>query len=112
LPNSFSIVRKDSLVQKLPTGKTSGHVTLESGDGFLVEVGGGGGFWNALERDPERVLADVRSGYVSLESALRDYGVMIHQHGRYFELDLEATKSLRKEMAETRKPQMKITGFH
>ena len=46
--------------------KLAGHVTLEAGDGFLVEVGGGGGFWNPLERDPQKVLADVRSGYVSL----------------------------------------------
>jgi N-methylhydantoinase B len=52
-----------------------------------------------LERDPERVLADVRSGYVSLESARRDYGVIIHQRGRRFELDGEATKVLRQRIA-------------
>jgi N-methylhydantoinase B len=49
-----------------------------------------------LERDPERVLDDVRAGYVSLEAARRDYGVVIRQHGRRFELDLQATKTLRK----------------
>ena len=81
-------------MQKLPTGKTPGHVALEAGDGFLVEVGGGGGFWDSLERDPERVLADVRSGYVSLESARRDYGVVINQEGRCFELDVESDKSI------------------
>ena len=69
MANRFSIVRKDGSVQRLPTGKTAGHVALEAGDGFLVEVGGGGGFWNPLERDPARVLDDVRSGYVSLEAA-------------------------------------------
>jgi len=37
----------------------------------------------------------VRSGYVSLEAARRDYGVVIHQNGRRFELDVEATKELR-----------------
>jgi N-methylhydantoinase B len=68
---------------------------LEAGDGFLVEVGGGGGFGEPVERDLERVLADVRSGYVSLESARRDYGVVIHQQGRRFDLDVEATKALR-----------------
>jgi N-methylhydantoinase B len=95
MANRFSILRKDGLVQRLPTGKTVEHVALDEGDGFLVEVGGGGGFWNPLERDPERVLADVRSGYVSLEAALRDYGVVIHQTGRKFELDANATKQLR-----------------
>lgn len=82
-------------MQTLPTGKTVGHVALDVGDGFLVEVGGGGGFWNPLERDPEQVLADVRAGYVSLEAAQRDYGVMIHQHRRKYELDTEATRELR-----------------
>ncbi|HWX76035.1 MAG TPA: hydantoinase B/oxoprolinase family protein [Candidatus Acidoferrales bacterium] len=95
LANRFSVVRKDGSVQKLPTGKTPGHMALEEGDGFLVEVGGGGGFWDPCERDLERVLADVRSGYVSLEAARRDYGVVIQQHGRRFELDVEATKTLR-----------------
>ena len=74
-------------------------MALAAGDGFLVEVGGGGGFWDSLERDPERVLADVRSGYVSLESARRDYGVVINQEGRCFELDVERTKALRQRMA-------------
>jgi N-methylhydantoinase B len=38
---------------------------------------GGGGWGNALERDPQRVLHDVRDGYVSIEGALRDYGVVV-----------------------------------
>jgi len=95
MANRFSIVRKEGAVQRLPTGKTTVHVALAVGDGFLVEVGGGGGFWDPLERDPQRVLADVRSGYVSLEAARRDYGVVIRQSGRKFELDLAATRKLR-----------------
>src|SRR5437762_12456970 len=91
----LSVVRKDSCIQKFSTGKTIGHVGLNVGEGFLVEVGGGGGFWSPLERDPERVLNDVRSGYVSLESAERHYSVIVHQRGRQFELDLEATLRLR-----------------
>jgi N-methylhydantoinase B len=96
LANRFSIVRKDGSVQRLPTGKTAGHVALEVGDGFLVEVGGGGGFWDPFERDPEKVLADVRSGYVSLEVARRDYGIAVRQDGRKFDLDIEATQQLRR----------------
>ena len=47
--------------------------------GSVVELrtGGGGGFGNPLERDPERVRADVRDGYVSVEAAARDYGVVL-----------------------------------
>ena len=61
----------------------------------MVETAGGGGFWNPLERAPEKVLADVRSGYVSVEAARRDYGVAIKQSGRRFELDSAATAELR-----------------
>ena len=95
MPNRFSVLRKDGSMQRLPTGKTPGHIVLEAGDGFLVEVGGGGGFWNPLERDPQKVLADVRSGYVSLEAARRDYGVVIQQQGRRFEIHVAATNALR-----------------
>ena len=45
---------------------------LEIGDRYVTQVGGGGGFGNPLDREPERVLADVRSGYVSLEAAERE----------------------------------------
>jgi hypothetical protein len=34
---------------------------------------------------------------VSLESARRDYAVVIYQEGRRFQLDVEATAALRKE---------------
>ena len=96
MANRFSIVRKDGSLQRLSTGKTAGHVALEVGEGFLIEVGGGGGFWNPLERDPARVLDDVHSGYVSLEAARREYGVAIRQNGRKFELDVAATQQLRR----------------
>jgi N-methylhydantoinase B len=94
LPNRLSLLRADGTTQRLPTGKLP-PTELGKGEGFLIETGGGGGFWSPHERDPERVLADVRSGYVSPEAARRDYGVVINQRGRRFELDLEATAELR-----------------
>jgi N-methylhydantoinase B len=96
LANRFTIVRQDGAVEKFLTGKTPGHVALQPGDGFLVEVGGGGGYSNPFERDPERVLADVRAGYISSDAAKRDYGVVIHRHGRHYEINLPATNELRK----------------
>ncbi|WP_372885861.1 hydantoinase B/oxoprolinase family protein [Shimia sp.] len=38
---------------------------------------GGGGFGNPFERDPLKVVEDVRNGLVSIEGARRDYGVII-----------------------------------
>jgi N-methylhydantoinase B len=50
---------------------------LEPGSVVELLTGGGGGFGDPLERDPERVQADVIDGYVSLEAAERDYGVVL-----------------------------------
>jgi len=94
LANRIFITREDGKVKRFPTGKIN-PTEIDKGDGFTVETAGGGGFWSPLERPAERVLADVRSGYVSLEAARRDYGVVIHQQGRRFELDVEATAALR-----------------
>ncbi|GAA5051162.1 N-methylhydantoinase B/oxoprolinase/acetone carboxylase alpha subunit [Thermocatellispora tengchongensis] len=38
---------------------------------------GGGGWGDPLLREPERVRIDVRDGYVTIEGAARDYGVVI-----------------------------------
>jgi N-methylhydantoinase B len=92
--NRISLLRNDGTTKTFATGKFS-PTELAAGEGFLIETAGGGGFWNPLERDPQRVLADVRSGYVSLDAAQRDYGVVIHQRGRGFALDVEATLELR-----------------
>jgi N-methylhydantoinase B len=94
LANRVSIIRHDGTKKTFPTGKFA-PTELAEGEGFLVETAGGGGFWNPLEREPEKVFADVRSGYVSVEVARREYGVVIQQQGRRFELDVEATMELR-----------------
>jgi N-methylhydantoinase B len=44
---------------------------------FRYQTNGGGGWGNPLDRDPERVRADVRDEYVSIAGALADYGVVI-----------------------------------
>jgi N-methylhydantoinase B len=54
-----------------------------------VETGGGGGWGHPFDREPARVLADVRGGFVSRASAERDYGVLLAADGRT--VDEEAT---------------------
>jgi len=98
LANRISILRNDGKVETFATGKIK-PTELGAGDGFLIETAGGGGFWNPLERAAEKVLDDVRAGYVTPEAARRDYGVVINQRGRRFELNLEASRELRQQMA-------------
>ena len=59
----------------------------------IVRTGGGGGWGDPLERDPEAVRWDVIEGFVSLASAHKDYGVVIDPKTRA--LDQAATRALR-----------------
>ena len=56
--------------------KVNAH-PLAPGSVVDMRTGGGGGFGNPHERDQERVREDVRDGFVSLEAAARDYGVVL-----------------------------------
>jgi N-methylhydantoinase B len=68
---------------------------------FRYLTNGGGGFGRPLEREPERVKVDVRDGYVTIEGAARDYGVVVtgdpENDPEGLEVDLEATEKLRAE---------------
>lgn len=44
---------------------------------FRYQTNGGGGWGDPLQRDPERVRADVRDEYVSIDGAYQRYGVVI-----------------------------------
>ncbi|MGR8918512.1 MAG: hydantoinase B/oxoprolinase family protein [Gammaproteobacteria bacterium] len=48
-----------------------------AGAGSRYVTNGGGGWGEPGAREPERVLEDVRNGYVSIAGARRDYGVVI-----------------------------------
>jgi N-methylhydantoinase B len=50
---------------------------MAPGDVLVNNAGGGGGWGDPLQRPVEEVVQDVREGYVSVERAERDYGVVI-----------------------------------
>lgn len=73
------------------TSKAVG-LRLEAGDRIRIESPGGGGFGPALERDPAKVAADVRLGFVSRDAAKEQYGVVLTATG---EVDRAATEARR-----------------
>lgn len=64
---------------------------LQPGDVLEIRSAGGGGRGDPFGRESWRVAQDVERGYVSLEAAKRDYGVVIREGG----VDEAATASLR-----------------
>ena len=58
-------------------GNPYGLTRLQLGDVVIMDAAGGGGFGDPKQRDRAALLCDVRAGKVSIESALRDYGVEI-----------------------------------
>jgi N-methylhydantoinase B len=65
---------------------------LRRGDVMRLETGGGGGYGHPFDREPERVLADVRGGLVTQECAESDYGVVLVDGA----IDREMTERLRR----------------
>jgi N-methylhydantoinase B len=52
---------------------------LRPGDRFWRPSSGGGGLGDPLERDPHAVVEDVADGYVTIERARKDYGVVVRE---------------------------------
>jgi N-methylhydantoinase B len=79
---------------------TAFYVPHEAGERYEYRYGGGGGWGDPLDRDPQQVLEDVLDEYVSIERARLDYGVVLR--GSLDELnlavDVDATARLRSAM--------------
>jgi N-methylhydantoinase B len=95
-PNRYVI--REGTSDEMVVEQTAFAEPLAAGQVVRAELGGGGGWGNALERDPASVLEDVLDEYVSMESASRDYGVVID--AKTMRIDEKATESLRKRMKE------------
>lgn len=77
-------------------GNPFGLSRMKPGDVIIMDAAGGGGFGDPLDRDPEMVREDVIQGYVSLEKAREDYGVVLDP--ATMKADLAATEELRRSM--------------
>ena len=86
-------VARDGAEQELATpGRATGQ-PIRGGDIVVMESAGGGGYGDPLTRPPPRVAVDVAAGYVSVDRARADYGVVAKADGT---VDEAATDDLRR----------------
>ena len=102
--------RGELLLDGRDEGQPKALLTLAPYQRVQLNLPGGGGFGDPLDRDPDLVLADVVDGYVSLAGAERDYGVVVRYTGgpdrkvrlpEDYVLDGTATERLRAERRES-----------
>jgi N-methylhydantoinase B len=78
---------------------------VKRGDIVRIETGGGGGWGHPYDREPNRVAADVRNGFVSRQNAELHYGVVLT--GDTLAIDEAATARRR-----ATRPQAKLFHRH
>ncbi|HTO60903.1 MAG TPA: hydantoinase B/oxoprolinase family protein [Bradyrhizobium sp.] len=71
------------------------RIPVAVGASAIVRTGGGGGWGDPCERDPAKVVEDVREELISREAARKLYGVVVSEQ---LKLDEAATRALRTEM--------------
>jgi N-methylhydantoinase B len=90
-------------IRNIHTGKPSFHpakfsgLRTEEGDVVTYYSPSGGGYGNPLERDPRKVLDDVLDGFITVEHARDDYGVILDEvdDGYGWALNVEGTRAHR-----------------
>jgi N-methylhydantoinase B len=97
-PNHFIVIRNSQEIQPSPfPGKVTGF-ELQEGDIVVECSAGGGGYGDPIERDPLIVLKDVQEEYITLEKAVKRYGVVIEKG----EIHWKETEKLRLKMKKDR----------
>ncbi|MEI4473929.1 hydantoinase B/oxoprolinase family protein [Frigidibacter sp. MR17.24] len=84
-----AVVNPGTPDERLLPGLSDGNL-LRKGDLLRITTGGGGGYGHPFDRAEADVLEDVLGGFVSRESAARDYGVILS--GNRVDADATATR--------------------
>ena len=77
------------------------HKPVSANSDVIVRTGGGGGWGDPLERDPEAVRSDVLEELVSKKAARDDYGVVLRED---LSVDPAATRELRQNLKSESSP--------
>jgi N-methylhydantoinase B len=96
--NEIRVIRDGESILDTEVPLKVGSFALKKGDIFVTLVAGGAGYGDPLDREVERVVQDIADGYVSVEGALADYGVVLADG----KSDLAATEQRRAAMREQR----------
>jgi len=100
--NRFYLKRDGREVAPSPLpGKVSAF-PIERDDVLMMESSGGGGFGDALARDPAQVAADVAEGYVTPAAAESVYGVVLRDGAPEGERTRAARETLRARLRRVR----------
>jgi N-methylhydantoinase B len=84
------VIRNDGSVEHIDRNSM---VVLEPGERFVTRSAGGGAVGNPFARAPEKVRDDVVEGFVSVDGAREEYGVVLDP--ATLDIDADATSQLR-----------------
>jgi N-methylhydantoinase B len=94
MPGSLA-VRPGTDREEILAERVTNYWPFETGELISVRSGGGGGWGDPHDREPERLADDVLDGYVTPEQAREVYGVAVERSGRTWQVDDEETARLR-----------------
>src|SRR5277367_6066739 len=78
-PAELRFIRRNGAAEPLPSKVP--HMRGQAGERFTCVGPAGGGYGDPLKRDPASVADDVADGFVSADTAKKDYGVMLTASG-------------------------------
>ena len=102
---SHNALQRDGEWRQLPSKFLE---TLRQGDVFRHVLAGAGGWGDPLDRDPERVAADVVNEKLTVDYARREYGVVIDSGTGV--VDLPATDRRRQQLRAERRSNRTVTS--
>lgn len=91
---ALSLISPEGNEKSLPS--KIAHLTVENGSTLKYTGTCGGGYGNPLQRNPHAVYEDVLDGFVNIDQAKNEYGVIIKDD--LSGVDIEETEKLRKSL--------------